>query len=39
MTDHLTTCPTCAAAVREDRLDDHLNWHRTLTNIPMKEQA
>jgi hypothetical protein len=39
VTDHLTSCPTCAAAVREDRLDDHLHWHRTLTNIPMKERT
>lgn len=33
----MTSCPVCFAAVREENLDDHLRWHRTLTNQPPKE--
>lgn len=34
MTDHLTSCPVCSCCVREDEEQAHLEWHRTLSNIP-----
>jgi hypothetical protein len=35
MGEYFKVCSVCWAHVAEAHLEDHLRWHKTLTNMPM----
>ena len=35
----MTACPVCFALTYDEFLEDHLRWHKNLSNIPPKEST